>query len=216
MAMSFLMTGCASESEAIGKGMKLLLGGSDPTEYAHLRPDYRYLRVSVNGRTVLMAQGYVEHHPGGAIDVWYSGEREVIKIQRGHIVATAGLATDWRDVRFLSPLPDFRKIVAQVAEQYTRSRDEMPGYRYDIRETVTVRPIRPPEKSALKTLDPASLVWVEESTDALTPNAIALPPARFAIDPQGGIDSVIYSEQCLSPTLCLALQHWPAIAGQVQ
>lgn len=214
--MAFLMVGCASESEAIGKSMNFLVGRSDPTEHALLRPGYRYLRVSVDGRTVLMVLGYVERQPDGPIEVWYSGEREVIKTQRGHIVGTAGLATDWRDVRFVSPLPDFRKIVAQLAEQYTRSRDEMPGYRYDIRETVTVRPIRPPEKSALKTLDPASLVWVEESTDALTPNAIALPPARFAIDPQGGIDSVVYSEQCLSPTLCLALQRWPAIAGQVQ
>jgi hypothetical protein len=213
-ATAFLGTGCASESEALGKSMRLLMGSSDPTEQAPLRPGYRYLRASVGGRTVLLALGYVENHPGGAIEVWYSGEREVVKIQRGHIVGTAGLATDWRSVRFVSPLPELRQVTAQGTARYMRSRDEMPGYRYDIRETMTLRRIPAPEKSAIRALDPALLVWIEESSDASTPGETPLPPARFALDIREGADPVVYSEQCLTPTLCLALQRWPV--GPVQ
>ena len=194
--------------------MRLLIGRSDPTEQAPLRPGYRYLRASVDGRTVLLVLGYVENHPDGAIEIWYSGEREVIKTQRGHIVGTAGLSTDWRAVRFVSPLPELRQITTQTTARYTRSRDEMPGYRYDIRETITLRPIPAPEKSAIRALDPASLVWIEESADASTPGEAPLPPARFALDIRAGADPVVYSEQCLAPTLCLALQRWPV--GPVQ
>ncbi|MDD5247885.1 MAG: YjbF family lipoprotein [Rhodocyclaceae bacterium] len=210
-----VVSGCASESAAIGKTVGMLVSSSDPTAQATLRPDYRYLRATVDGRTVLLVLGYVEPHPGGNIDVWYSAEHEVIKLQHGHIIATAGLATDWREVRFVAP-PDWHAMAAQQTTTYTRERDEMPGYHFGIREVVTARPIAAPGTTLIKAIDPASLRWIEESAQSQTPNAVPLPPARFAFDPRADNETVIYSEQCLSPSLCLALQSWPVVANSGQ
>lgn len=190
--------------------------GQDATLNATLNPRLRYLRVEVSGQApVLMVLGYLDPDPQGLMEVWYSGGHEVIKLQNGRIVGTSGLALDWRAVRHPLPLPDWTSLPLrpqiEAPTRYARLRDEMPGHRYDVADEITVRPWPGMPPIALPTtLSPTQAGryhWFQESTTghAGTP----LPPAWFAWGRYQGKDVVVYSEQCISPTLCLKLQRWP-------
>lgn len=176
------------------------------TDAITLNPSLRYLRVTVRGRVALMVLGYVEPYPEGEIDTWYSGEGEVIRLQNGRVVGTAGLETDWRAVRSFS-LPAWKDLAGRAAVVYRRERDEMPGYRFGIGETVSLYPVRVPSNAKLVGLPVDGLRWYEE---AVLGQPDGLPSARFALQVRNGIPRVIYGEQCLSRDLCIAWQTWPA------
>lgn len=191
----------------------MLLGKQDYTGQTALLSDHRYLRVHVSGRTLLLVLGYKEAAPDGAIEIWYSAQGEVVKLQRGRIVATDGLSTDWRAVRFSRPPPDWQTLAKHGPLRYTRSRDEMPGYRFGLRDTLIATVIAAPTHSLIRDIAPASLHWIEE-TCLPSDSRELLPPSRFAFQNMDGRETVVYSEQCLSPTLCLALQRWPVAGGK--
>jgi hypothetical protein len=169
-----------------------------------LNPALRYLRVTVRGRVALLVLGYVEPHPEGEIDTWYSVEGEVLRLQNGRIVGTAGLETDWRAVRNVS-LPAWKDMVGRPALVYSRERDEMPGYRFGIAENVTLYSVPAPSNSRLAVLPADGLRWYEETVLG-QPDGLA--SARFAL--HAGEPRVVYGEQCLSQKLCIAWQTWPA------
>ncbi|MDE2344723.1 MAG: YjbF family lipoprotein [Betaproteobacteria bacterium] len=172
-----------------------------------LSPRYRYLYVTASfGGAFLLVEGAKESDPAGAVDVWYSADGEVLKLQHGQVVGTAGLPVDWRRVRW-SALPDW-SLLQKHPGQFERTRDQMPGYRDGFEERITVRRIDPPTKSALKDIDPATLVWFEERAVPVTPNQPFLPPARVAVRFQPGPEAV-YGEQCLALDFCLTWQSWP-------
>lgn len=191
-------------TERLGSGDKSVLS-------AQPNPAYRYLRAEVAGRpAALLVLGYIDAHAQGEIEVWYSAKGEVIKTQNGRIVATAGLETDWRAVRFPSAPPLWTEVPLQ-GSAYARVHDEMPGYRDNISERLELKPWQ----GELPIVLPASLTgaqahtyrWFREAT--LTSSAPPLPPAWYAWGMHRGQPGVVYSEQCLSATLCLKLQRWP-------
>ncbi len=203
--------GCTTGAAAIGKTTTLVWPGIGTGAEANvkIRPDRRYLRVSVQGRTIFLVLGYLDPNPDGSTtETWYSAEGEVLKLSGGRIAGTAGLATDWREVRF-SMAPDWQNI-GTAPSAYVRERDEMPGYRIGIRESISIRRIAPALNSALKDLDSADLQWFEEIATPLSAAASPLPPSRFALQTEGGRSTIVYGEQCLSNTLCLSWQRWPA------
>ena len=171
-----------------------------------LNPNLRYLRVTVRGRAALMVLGYAEPHPDGEIATWYSSEGEVMRLQNGRIVGTAGLETDWRAVRNYS-LPAWKDVVGRPAVTYRRERDEMPGYRFGIVETVSLYPVRAPSNARLVGRPVEGLRWYEE---AVLGQPDGLASGRYALRIAQGELRVIYGEQCLSRDLCLAWQTWPA------
>ena len=214
-SVALLLGGCAAESTAIGKSARMLMpfGSQDVLDGVSLLPSRRYLRASIEGRTVLLVLGYLEASPEAEIEVWYSAQGEVLKLQRGRIVGTAGLAIDWREVSFSQPPPNWKALSKLGSLSYTRNRDEMPGYRFGLRDAVTARLIAPPKDTLIQRLAPDSLHWTEETSapaNAATNVAdLPLPPARFAFSASQEGGAPVYSEQCLTPTLCLALQRWP-------
>jgi len=186
---------------------------------AALNPVFRYLRVTVARRTALLVLGYVEPHPQGPIEVWYSAEREVIRLQDGRVVGAIGLTTEWRNVA-LANAPSWLTLnKAHSTARHVRVRDTMPGYKYGLKETLVLAAAPPPARSALRSLDPQSLSWFEEtaeteptgSTRGGTSDEDRLPVARYAVAPDGGNAQVVYGEQCLSRDLCFAWQRWPAV-----
>ena len=186
--------------------------GDESTLTAKLNPNYRYLRIEVGGRApALLVLGYIDAHPQGDIEVWYSAKQEVIKTQNGRIFGTMGLEVDWRSVRFLSNPPVWTAVPLQ-GSVYQRLRDEMPGYRYAIADRVELTPwvgLPPITLSATLRGQPGDAYrWFRETTFSTT--AASLPPAWFAWGTHRGQPTVVYSEQCLSATFCLKLQRWPA------
>jgi hypothetical protein len=184
---------------------------ADSTLTAKLNPALRYLRVQAQGQpSALMVLGYVDPDPLGDIEVWYSSQREVIKLQNGRIVSTTGLETNWRAVRFSAAPPAWPDVTAE-GSYYNRFRDQMPGHRYALSDRLQLKPL-----VGLPTVQlPSSLPlgqanayrWFSEST--LNPGDASLPPSWFAWGDYRGQRSVVYSQQCLSATFCLTLQLWP-------
>jgi hypothetical protein len=178
---------------------------------ARLNPQFRYLRVTVAGQTALLVLGYVDAHSQGPIEVWYSGLREVLRLQNGRIAGALGLTTEWRSVEAVSPVPSWTSVARAAGPvSWTRLRDVMPGYRYGVRDSLSLRRIAALQNSSLKGLDPAGLVWFEERLEGDPGEDTWLPPARFAVQIRDGRETVVYSEQCISRDLCFTWQRWPA------
>lgn len=214
------LSACSAGSTAILQTLPYAYGRRPGVDDARLNPDFRYLRVTIRSRVVLLALGNVDNHPQGPIEVWYSAEREVLRLQNGRFVGAVGLTTEWRGVA-LPELPSWSMAArADQAYRWTRTRDVMPGYRFGVKDALSLRVIPQPTRSELKGLDPQRLTWFEESAES-GPAAVLsavfgrssvdtpLPPARYAVDLQDGRETVVYGEQCLAPDLCFTWQRWP-------
>ena len=219
-----VLSACSAGSNAILQTLPYAYGRNPSVDNARLNPSFRYLRVTISGRVALLALGNVDSHPKGPIEVWYSAEREVLRLQNGRLVGAVGLTTEWREVS-LPELPSW-SVAAHTDRVFpwTRTRDVMPGYRFGVKDALSLRVVPEPKRSALQGLDPQRLTWFEERVEsapvaglsAVFGNSstvdIPLPPARYAVDLQGGRETVVYGEQCLAPELCFTWQRWPAQA----
>lgn len=218
------LSGCSSASNAILQTLPYAYGRNPGVDNARLNPNFRYLRITIGGRVVLLALGNVDSDPRGPIEVWYSAEREVLRLQNGRLIGAVGLTTEWRNVT-LHELPSWSAAAhAGRALRWTRTRDVMPGYQFGVKDELSLRVIQAPRRSALQGMDPQRLTWFEESVESGTAVGLlaalgngfgadgVLPPARYAVDLRGGRKAVIYGEQCLAADLCFTWQRWPVQA----
>ena len=171
-----------------------------------LNPQLRYLRVNVDGRVLLMVMGYSEPSAAGTLETWYSGEGEVLRLLNGRIFSTAGLDVDWQAVRNTA-LPSWGEMLGRPSAQFVRERDEMPGYRFSITETVSLDSVPAQTNSKLVGLSASDLIWFEET---VRKGANGVPSARYGLRVVAGVPSVVYGEQCLSNNFCFSWQTWPA------
>jgi len=175
---------------------------------AGLDPQFTYLRVTGRQRVAFFVLGYADPHPQGVIEVWYSADREALRLQNGRVVGLSGSLTEWRQVR-LPMLPSWAELLAQNGTfQWKRSRDVMPGYRFNLLDQLQLQPIPAPGKSALVGMDAAELRWFEERMSATSAGAEPLPPARYALQMVQGQAVVVYGEQCISSDFCITWQRW--------
>ena len=164
-----------------------------------LDPKYRYIRVEVEGHPAYMALGYVDQEKGGPVDVWYSSDRNLLRLQNGRIAGSAMKdGVDWISVSYVH-LPDWSAIHDRA--YFERRRDVSPGYRYGINEKMLIRRISAPKDSNLLRVSPSSLSWFEETVVGADSR-----PSRYAVNEKG---RVVYGEQCLSSDFCLSWQDWP-------
>ena len=152
-----------------------------------------------------MVQGYTERRADGNIEVWYSNGGEVIRLQNGRVIGTAGLVTDWLNVNYMS-LPSWQNLTQGFPAIYHRERDQMPGYRFGIKESMRIYPTPAPSNSKMVKAVANNFRWYEEVSQD-SPNN--LPSARFAVREIGGVFQVAYAEQCFSENYCLSWQLWP-------
>jgi hypothetical protein len=173
---------------------------------AKLNPNYQYLNVTLAGaKPALLVLGYVDAHPQGDIEVWYSGLGEVLRLQNGRLVGATGLAVEWRRVVYPDPPPAWQSV-SPAEVKFSRIRDEFPGYRIGLVDQVVLtslqkRPIELPHDA------PATADWYQETySDA---SGSPMPAAWFALGHYGDQKTIVYSRQCLSVKVCLTLQRWP-------
>ncbi len=173
---------------------------------AKLNPNYQYLRVTLAGaKPALLVLGYVDAHPQGNIEVWYSGLGEVLRLQNGRLVGATGLAVEWRRVVYPEAPPAWPSL-PPTGVHYARVRDEYPGYRLGLVDQVFLTPLqRPPLE--LPQDAPANATWYQERYAVAS--GTPLPDAWFALGRHDGQSAIIYSRQCLSASVCLTLQRWP-------
>jgi hypothetical protein len=205
------LTSCAGSSNVVGEVVRLALQKSepsDPTLAQVLNPQYRYLRATLDGRPFLLILGYVDQDAaaGEAVDVWYTGQGEVLKLKDGRLVGITGTQSDWLAVRH-SVLPTWSAAAVlddSAAISYVRTRDLKAAYQFGMQEQVTLKRIPAPLLSAIAGQPSNDLVWLEERYVSGTD----LPPSQFAVRQGARGSRVVYSWQCLSAQMCLSLQEW--------
>jgi hypothetical protein len=200
------LTGCTTspatqallDAYQLGKTGEISRGKS-----SRLNPKFKYLRVQIDQREIILVLGYVDKSPDGPVEVWYSALGEVLRLREGRLIgATMNRGTDWLNVSF-NHLPRWEQMGTQTT--FERSRDVSPGYQYGIKEKIIIKSIAQPSDSQLKHISPASLNWFEESTEGEK----ALPPSRYGVNFSGGHAQVVYAEQCLSNSFCFSWQLEP-------
>lgn len=219
------LTGCSALSTAVFDTARAAIFGDKSADSRPLNPNFRYLRVATaDGRLALIVLGYVDPSPKGPVEVWYSAEREALRLQNGRVVGAAGLPAEWHNVRMPS-LPAW-EVLARSDQpfRWIRSRDVLPGYHADIQDTLSLRRVAVPRRSEYKGADLPQLVWFEESEESTAPRSLTLlgrafspkkvlPLARYAVRIDGGVGTVVYAEQCLSADICFSWQRWPAASS---
>ena len=222
LSMLVALSSCSSASNSMLQTLQSAARRGDSSASARLNPNFRYLRVTIAGRVVLRALGDEDIDLRGPVEVWYSAEREVLRLQNGRLVGAVGLTAEWRNV-VLPELPSWSVLArGDQAFRWTRVRDVMPGYRFGLRDAMSLRVIPQPRGSELQGMDPQRLTWFEERVDAeqdagssrgsSLANSGILAPARYAVDIRDGKEIVVYAEQCLAPDLCFTWQRWPVQA----
>lgn len=206
--VSLLLTACTSSGSAIWDSIRAGVRPTPPVDQSALSRDVSYLRLRVDGRELYLALGYVDPQPQGAVEVWYSAGREVVRLQGGRVVGTAGLLTEWRQV-VLPQLPAWRDLTG--GHRWIRTRDVMPGYRMGVTDTLDVRGIPAPPDVKLTGFEGVALVWFEERAETMPADpTLRLPPARYAVYvDEAGTETVVYGEQCIAADLCFTWQLWP-------
>lgn len=210
LVLAAVLSGCAlspSSQALVDAGRRLLPGGSEPAAQPRLDSRFAYLRFQREGRVVYLARGYVDPHPLGSVEVWYSSGGEVLRFLDGRLFGSQGGTTDWLSVSY-EGLPAWTTIDRRIV--YQRTRDAHPGYRYGLREQVYVQPIARPASSHLTGLRADALAWFEEGVVGRS----ELPPSRYAVrfTPAGA--RVMYAEQCLAGDLCFSWQRWTAAGAE--
>lgn len=183
--------------------------GFDQTQNARLDPRFQYLRIEVKDvPPALFVLGEIDKADGGPVEVWYSNQGEVLRLQQGRIVGTAGLPTDWSRVWFDKPLPTWKQVPPDGLS-LTRWHDQRQVYVGARQTSLVLRRIGTPASLPVR-LSSGALVgvqWFEEtSTQA---SAGSMPPSVYAVGQYKGRERVIYSTQCLALQLCLDMQLWP-------
>jgi hypothetical protein len=203
-----ILHGCASTRQSmLWSAARSLVMPNEAVDAMPLRPDLRYLRVSVIGRSkvVLMVLGYVDRDERGRpLEIWYSGDGDVLRLQAGRFVGlTGGQGVQWSNVRLSADTPAWSTTTD--GERFERTRDEMPGYHWQRSDTLAVHRVAPVPNSLLQGVSSSALQWFEE--EQVEEGAATLPPSRYAMMP--GAKEPVYGEQCLSQTFCLSWQVWP-------
>ena len=202
-----LLAGCSTSPavRALIDAGGLLRSGGEPVAESRLDPRFAYLRFERGKRVVWLALGYIDPHPDGAVEVWYSSAGEVLRLQDGRVVGSTGGQTDWLSVAF-EGRPAWDRV--ETSASFVRIRDVQPGYRLGLRETLVLRRVAVPADTRLQGLSAEALAWFAERAEGS-----GLPPSRYGVHFSPDGPRVIYGEHCLSADLCFSWQRWSATAG---
>jgi hypothetical protein len=176
-------------------------------QYVDLQPGFEYAVVSLDGRATIMALGERKEvvTPRGPErhEYWYSSQHEMLHTVNGRVLRALGFTVEWR-AQVSSP-PSWADAQTSGHEVlWSRVLDIMPGYRFGQVDGLKTRHTRSPTDAPESV--PANAAWFEDSVVSTT--AEGRPWAfrqRFAV--LSG--QVVYSEQCLSPKICLSLRPLP-------
>ncbi len=191
-----VIAGCSISSNAFLQTLKQFTSrDSSSADSFKTDPRYRYLRVTHEGGVSIVVLGALENSPRGQVEVYYSADGALLRLQNGRLVGSTGLLPEWRSVN-LPELPSWSSLAAEGKPlQWERVRDVMPGYRYGIQDKLVLSQVPTPRSTGLIGVDPQKLSWFEERTEASY--------ATLG-------ETVVYGEQCVSARNCLKWQRWPA------
>ena len=168
------------------------------------RPGFEYLAVSLDSRASVMALG--ERTVQGSGDSrhvherWYTGQGEMLYVVDGRIQQALGFTHEWRGQT--STPPAWEAVLHNSRElSWRRMLDVMPGYRYNLIDNITTYKTAVPKRLPEGVSPQAQ--WVADLVSSKGDDGLDWwYVQKFAV-----LDGrVVYSEQCVAKTLCLALR----------
>ena len=168
----------------------------------NLDPSFTYLKLSINDQESILVLGYENKDE----QVWFSSDKAVFKTKNGALSGMSGFRINWQIVQNVDPIK-LPKIGLPTA--YTRIRNTMPGYQFEVRESVLVGPLAHSPTLPLGIRTSPSWRWFSESVSSQyggQKQAYSYP-GLMAIDISARPYQVMYAEQCLSPDYCLRWQR---------
>lgn len=207
LAMAALLAGCQSAPNApgtAGQVLRYLVTRDEQT--GALDPRVEYMRIEVNGRKTLLGLQERRTHSGphGAVvdEYWYSSQREMLHLRNGRVHVVLGTTTQW--VSNYSQPPNWTQV-QQAPEpiRWQRLRDEQPGSRSQLSETITTSRATTPAALA-SSAQARTLDWYTDQVNARAADGSNWPHQQWFGLRQG---VVVDSLQCIAPDLCLRLQR---------
>lgn len=204
-----LLSGCRSTLSylgPVGGTLNHAIYGSESK--GQFLPGYEYLLIDLPGRQAVMALGtrHTTATPDGEVtdEYWYSGNKEMLHLRNGRVQKLLGATTEWRDTR--SKPPAWASLQAgQAPTLWTRERDEMPHYRYSLQDRISTQALSQVPAVQAPVSGP-SVRWVQDTVNAISPQG---QPWAFTQYFALQNNRVVFSEQCISPQLCLRLTYPP-------
>lgn len=170
-----------------------------------LLPRYRYMLVHpVGGTPAVYILGSERATPQGLWEAWYSKDGAYIETFNGQLTNLRAYSVHWASGTW------------QIQNgSTTRSRDVMGPQLFSVADVVAIQPAQASNlpasmQATLNQRAPTPNQW-QWSTQVYqtTPPQAALPPAWLATGVHRGVEWVVASYQCASPTLCLRMLRWP-------
>lgn len=197
LAVGTGLFGCTPLGEAALLASKRAVGLADSAKDLRLNPNFLYLKVRSNTSLAHLALGEIEQHPAGEIEVWFSAEHEVLKLQQGRIVAFNSLPISWS------------QTITSLSEMaYRRRLDLMPDYRIGIEQTIDRQQLKGgAPQFVISRLSPSAaasnITWISERIQGTND---LKKDGYIGIDPNAtGRARFRWGYQCLTDELCL---HW--------
>ena len=205
--LASLLCACAPKGslgylESVAGALRHSFAASIPP--GSLKPGFEYLLIEIDGRKTAMALGsrqeVVEAGQVLVHEHWYSGHREMIHMVNGRIHTAFGLTVEWR--RQQSSPPSWSALSdANSPLGWQRELDIMPGYRFGQTDRIGTQASIAPQGAPSQV---AGTRWFSDTVRSPQPlGADWVYQQHFAVQ-QG---RVVYSEQCLSPSVCFKFKH---------
>jgi len=188
--------------------------------------------VNIAGLEALMVKGYIDQDKFGPIDVWYSSDGSVLRLQKGRYLGSVGFDKNWQHVQS-QDAPELSNIVNQFKREtastqlksvasfypeqqyfFTRNKTEMPGYQTALKERVgvSVQDASPPNipKSLSAYLNPSEIVWVSEKPLANNEKGNSSKSyAWYGFKKYYSSYTQVIGQQCFSTDFCITWMPWP-------
>ncbi len=192
--------GCQSSNPGYAT-LKALLSSSE----AQFDASYEYLSIQSDNSNGRMILGYRQVQQGKVIEYWYTGGGEMLETVDGRIYKALGTTSEIR--RNTGQAPSWQTMSSsQMPVHWQRSLDIMPGYRFGLEEKITTRVLTGIETPAVSGIEKQDLVWFQ---DQIQSTDIQGRPSEYRQLFAFKNERLIYSEQCISETLCMRIQWIP-------
>jgi hypothetical protein len=171
-------------------------------------PGFEYVEVEWQGRKSVMALGYRNTNGNQVTEHWYSGQGEMVKLVNGRITQVLGMTNEVRSS--VSKAPEWSELLShRLPVVWGQTKDAMPMYRYGVQEFVMTQQVSPTK--AETALAPSASNWVlEEVKSKELSGKTWVYEQKFAL----ANNVVIYSEQCLAPSMCFKLKPLGVVVPQ--
>jgi hypothetical protein len=229
----FSLVGCTSYDQSIQALLKSSFKNqSEIISQTPLDSRYTYLRVNISGLDALMVRGYIDKDSNGSIDIWYSSDGSVLRIQNGRYLGSVGFDKNWRNVLLQNP-PNLVKVISEFKREnaspqirslsefypteqyfYTRSFTKLPENVTYTGDKVSLSLSKQAPTSIPKVmmsyLQNKEINWVSEKKEGDTNQKnINSTIAWYGFEKANAGFREVIVYQCLDTDFCITWMPWP-------